>query len=793
MLVIRTLLAILVSVPALSGAEPRIIPQPQYFEALTGGVAAGAGSSVRIVFGPAGAAGPKMKLAGAIVAAELKKYGIGAGAGGGAPAIHIWNYAAGKPGARLNLLDRRTLTEPGYFGQGYVITTSDDSVWVIGASEQGALLGTMSLLQLIRPAADGIRIEGAYIRDYPDFEFRLASDWLMNGEVNRWSLDRAQGPEAFRKLMKQRIDRSLRYKVNMALVDGFGWGLKERFEGYSELMLDLNRYARARGIRLMFGGYGASYGIAYQTGPIYEEGAYLGEVFRNRESYPDGPTYQCLGFDRGKTGVDASILGSCRGNERLNALKAEELRRFVEAVEPGALYIHHEDFGNFRRMEKVWQKRCARCRARWPNDALAAADGGAGGLANGYAALIRAVNSVQSAATGYDAARDCEIVLISPVYSPDSPDSEDWSNALELWKNIGEQLPRSANVQVGFREVFPQRYGRVRWSDHFNQAMMNAGLDLGLFLYFAGGSDDWVTDYPLTGVPAMNAMFRGATTIYNGTGDFYKEPMEIISAEYSWNTRSAGFFADPATHQETVPTWRRYIFRENQPEEVFGAGGLYELTCKRLYGPEAGPIMADYYRASAYLPDTPLTEAQAELGTGYLPMSWNRIYATPSHWRHLALDAKTWGPAITNDRYLEVMRRLNLDRAELHRRLARRWRLGEELNERGAATIEKALAAGPRAEAVDDLRFLAAALRVCRPLMEALAEYHAGLEGYFSGGNRPGAKAVLARALEKAQAAQKAAAEAFPHPVDPVGGDVGAIRRYADALPAAIETILGES
>ena len=82
--------------------------------------------------------------------------------------------------------------------------------------------------------------------------------------------------------------------------------------------------------------------------------------------------------------------------------------------------------------------------------------------------------------------------------------------------------------------------------------MKEAGLKLGLFLFFAGGADDWLSDYPLSGVPAMNALFRGARTIYNFTGDFHREPMEILSAEYSWNSRSAGFFTDPLRYDEAI-------------------------------------------------------------------------------------------------------------------------------------------------------------------------------------------------------------------------------------------------
>ena len=82
--------------------------------------------------------------------------------------------------------------------------------------------------------------------------------------------------------------------------------------------------------------------------------------------------------------------------------------------------------------------------------------------------------------------------------------------------------------------------------------MRSAGSTLNIFLFFAGGADRFITDYPLTGAPAMNALFAGARSMYNASGDFYQEPMELINAEYSWNIRSTGFFKIPVT-----PTERR--------------------------------------------------------------------------------------------------------------------------------------------------------------------------------------------------------------------------------------------
>jgi hypothetical protein len=773
--------------------EVRILPTPQYLEVRSDpSIATDRGVEI-VLASPHSAGNAKLKLAAAWLQNALRKQSASAkvnttGKAAGAT-IYLWDWSQGtNPAVRLNLLDKQTLSDTSYWGQSYVIRTDGSAVWAIGSSDQGVLWAATTIAQSLQHGPGGIQIPALYVRDYPDFQFRAAADWVLNGEVNRWSMERGQGIEAYRKLCERKLDLAFRYKINMVLIDGFGWGLKQRFSGYAELMRGLNAYARERGIHLLYGGYGASYGIAYQTGPIYEEGAYLGEVFKNRESYPDGPTYQCLGFTRGKKGVDASILGSCRSNEELNRRKGEELRQFVAAVEPGALYIHHEDFGNYRNTAQIWLKRCERCRKRWPNDSLAAEDGGAGGLANGYAALVRAINSVKNPADGYDAARDCRIILISPVYHPDSAASDDWAAALELWRNIGKLLPRSHNVEAGFREVFPQKYGGRRWTEQFNTAMRNAGLDLGMFLYFAGGADDWSSDYPLTGVPAMNALFRGATTIYNGTGDFYREPMELVSAEYSWNTRSNGFYMNPMREDETRDIWRRYIFQENQPSALFGPGKLFEQACTLLYGPQAAAPMAAYYRESVSLPDREIAGSNAASDNGYLPMGWNRIHAVLDHWRDLALDSKTWGAQISNERYAEVFARMNIDLKELHRRLARRWNAGLELNRKGAADVRNALAANPSVDSIEDLRFLETGFRVYEPLMEALANYHAGLEAYFENPrNAANAKMRLRDALAKARQVQQSVSQAFPHVVDPIGGDVGAVRHYTDLLVRSIE------
>ena len=463
------------------------------------------------------------------------------------------------------------------------------------------------------------------------------------------------------------------------------------------------------------------------------------------------------------------------------------------------LYIHHEDFGGFEGTETAWRDRCDRCRRRWPDDSLAASTGGAGGLAYGYSALVRAVNRVKNSESGYDASRDCQIILISPVYLPDSPKADDWAEVLELWKNVGLQLPRVNNVQAGFREVFPQYHGSERWTERYASVMRAAGVDLGMFMFFSGGADRFMTDYPLSGNPAMNRLFDGAKTIYNATGDFYQEPMEILNAEYSWNVRSTGFSRLPLTYEDATATWRKNMYQENQPPEIFGADGIYHLICEKLYGPKAGPEMAKYYQESAYLPESSALSVKAEeryyynRPQNYTPFTWDRAYAAPSHWRHLLEDSNTWGGEFIDERYAAKVADLEFGRSELHRRLARRWKIVADLNNKGRRHVQNALAADPRNEAITNLQFLQNVLSTDQPLTEALATFHVSLQAIHSGKTvDANVRRDLQSALSRARQASAMAEKSFPRPIDPVGGEIGALRKLSAQLATAIETTLKE-
>ena len=236
-------------------ATVRVIPTPQYCEPANESLKLIRGRPVAVVLGPA--ADEKLKLAADFLRHDLEQADrslqIGVQAGSGAkPAgvdIHLWDYSVDRnPHVILNFLDREVLTDPNHYGQSYVIRTPNaKSLWVVGATSEGVLLGAMSVLQLVQKISEGVEVEGVYIRDYPEFRFRAAADWLLMVEVNRWALDWGQGIEGYGRLCEQKLDEALRFKINMVVFDGFGWGLDQRFAGYGALMRRLNQYATGAG------------------------------------------------------------------------------------------------------------------------------------------------------------------------------------------------------------------------------------------------------------------------------------------------------------------------------------------------------------------------------------------------------------------------------------------------------------------------------------------------------------------------------------------------------------------
>ena len=300
--------------------------------------------------------------------------------------------------------------------QGYAIRSAAASPVVLYAcSSAGLLHAVATLLQLVRADDGDLLLENVEVKDWPEFEYR-GNNWLLGNELYGWSYDRGDGLKAYEKRIVRKLDLCVLYKINLIGFDGFGWN-PERFPGYGPLMRRLASAARLRGIKLEFGGYGSGYGL---------RAAYDGRIFRNRKGYPDGPVYACCGMPGIKHTETSRTMGTCLGNRALLKLKQKELIEFVRRVEPGMLYIHNVDAMGIKESTEVWRLRCPACRKKWPSDEVVAEDGMAGAFASFYDALAKAVNGVRNQKSGYDAARDCLLMMVSPAYTSLEESDREW-------------------------------------------------------------------------------------------------------------------------------------------------------------------------------------------------------------------------------------------------------------------------------------------------------------------------------------------------------------------------------
>lgn len=706
-------------IPVTLWAAPVVIPTPQSLDHRPGVIVFRKSQPLVIVSSQRGS--PPVRAAVDLIARELPgwKIEIAETPPSDRPSVVFRNCESQGPpvaaGCAEAVLDPRL-----HFGQSYLLETHGNQVRIAGATATGVLYGAATLAQLFEPDGEGVRIAGIIIRDFPSFRYRAASDWLLRAELNRWAYDWGDGEAAYMARIRRKLDFCTRFKINMVMFDGFGWS-PNRTPGYAPMMRALNAYARDRGIKLMFAGFGANFDPR-KVEPEF----HIGSILLNRRSYPHGPVYSCFG--EGRT-PDHPTYGTCRSNAALQAEIAREFETFVRAVEPGALYIHHEDTGRYETTQARWSARCEECRRRWPDPDFAAAEGGAGAMAHGYRNILEAVQRVSNRDSGYNAARDCTVVFISPPYGVDSERSGmgsgradaalNWNKTLEFWSNVLVRMPETPNLEIGFREIFTGSGGR-QWMDAYRERMVVRKLSPNVFLFFLGGADQYSNgsfNYPFTGSSVMNRLFDGAETIYNFNGGLHQEPQQVINAEYSWNSHAPGSFA-PSTYDDGVRRWHALMKNEEMPQAVAGPTGLFSQACARVYGPGAGAALADYFSFAE------------ERTAGELPEFYpHKVYPLVVLWRYLEGDRTYWdqSPSILEQRALET---LKISRQELQRRLAALWLQTAAVNEKA----EKFLAAvSGAADLREDARQDVERLRLCNQagmrIARLLAAYHAGLSG----------------------------------------------------------------
>ena len=539
--------------------------------------------------------------------------------------------------AGLDAEDLATFEQPNGAEQGYVIRPAADAsrpLRLVARDPQGLLYAAVTLAQLLRLEDGRIVARAPHIRDWPSFRYR-GNNWLLWVECGRWSYERGDGAAAYAERIERKLDFSLQHKINLLIFDGFGWN-PERFPGYGALARRCARYARERGIKLLVGGYGAGYGAGHR---------YDGHIFRNRHGYPDGELYDCYRF----VGRDrSSTFGTCLSNAELTALKQEELSRFVRAAEPGALYLHFLDIEDMAGHELSWSTRCPACRERWPNDALAAADGAAGGFAQLYDALCDAVFSVSNPETGYDASRDCIPILISPAYTVRTDSDAIWQSALRYWAAVSRSMRNVDNVQFGLREQFLSEDGATYRLQELRRVLDAEGRGHATCAVVFAGADGNENDHLYSANPVLSKYYLGVDTVLNASGHAYQEPLQMLNAEYGWRATDNPWFDEQvaATRDAAIKRYDEYLYGLRRPAGIFGPEGFLEAACRRLYGPEAGARMASVSRLVtedgeppvAYLFHTAFLHTDAQWARDH-PSERARRWST--RWRRIAAVTET--------------------------------------------------------------------------------------------------------------------------------------------------------
>lgn len=479
--------------------------------------------------------------------------------------------------------------------EAYILESSVDEMCVrlIAKSIAGIRNAAMTLRQLVKINNNVIVIPEVKIYDYPDTGLRIASRWLLCAEACRWSYDWGQGREKTLLCYKNKIDFCMYNKINAVFFDGFSWNT-DKYPEYAADMRMLNHYARLRGVKLIFGGHGIGVGGCGKDAMLseaHDSPRGLGGDY-NRESYPNGEKYPCSGNN--PANLETRFNGTCRSNEELNKIKKQNLIDYVRAIEPGALYIHHEDQNLFyEEGQKVfWDLRCPECRKKWPDDRLEKLGGGASALAHGYDVFCEALKEVNNPGMNYEAIRDCTLLFCSPAYGSVDESNRIWNKTVELWTNISREMKYHENVFFGFREQFRRKdNGKLRIKE-IAKSLKEKGKGHGIFLFAVGGADLYCNDALYSATPVLNKAFEGADAIFNFSGIVFQEPQELLNVEFCWNLNSKVCSEMIPSRDESLTLYRNFAYKRYIPAAL---PGFLENCCAYLYGTEASVFLKKFY------------------------------------------------------------------------------------------------------------------------------------------------------------------------------------------------------
>ena len=481
--------------------------------------------------------------------------------------------------------------------QEYRLSVTPSNVVASASSDAGFIYASMTLLQLAERRGAEWAIPLCAVSDRPAFSTR-GINWNLFVECRGWSQDQLDGEEAFLRRSVAALDLMARFKLNAVLVDGTGWN-PERFPGYGRLMRRLGAEARRRGIATGFVGYSAGYGAQYFS--------WDGPKFTNLNER--GEAFLCFGSARKP---EPGKSGTCLTDAKLNAAKVANLKAFVDAVDPGFLYIHGSDVNRRDDCEKQWKSRCAACRARWPSDDTLAPDGMAGAFADLYDRLYEGAGNGR-----------CVFHFVSPNYTYWSEDDDEWRYHCEYFAALTKCL-RNKCLRVMLREQYLCADGTPR----FGMLRDAVGPEAKLSAISFTGCDGFYNSHLFSADVALARLWKGLDDVIVASGSAYQEPRQVAIAEYLWNPEGSPYRIDiPEDAGKFSAFYERLVACEERPEAVFGEGGLLGEACRRLYGPVAGPEIARVEHPREY-PILPLTSKWmpgfyfAELYEGFKKLYW---------------------------------------------------------------------------------------------------------------------------------------------------------------------------
>jgi hypothetical protein len=472
--------------------------------------------------------------------------------------------------------------------QAYVIRsrgTPQSMVWIIGASPLGTYYGATTLVQLLTTPQPGhVVLPPVEVCDYPDIPFRMSADWVLQWDWEVNGYDWGDGLPAFLDRCRRKIDFCARFKVNRVRFLGGrispGSGPQaERYERVKRFALELNRYARRKGVALQYSS--SSWGVDYFNWGLSCPKPWI----LNRESYPDGPVYACVG----------GTTGGCFSNEALIDAIAARHKQLVRDIEPSSIYLHQIDAATYNELVGIWKTRCPRCRARFPDDEPASARGYAAAVAHLYNRIVTELKSVANSRSGYDAARDLEIVFASPGYSYATESDADWDNDRKYFAEIGRQLTDRQHVQITFREQYRRLDDRCLRFEEMAASLDDVGWPQAPFIFAVQGGGFIDGYHMFVSSPVLTGINRGAATLYNANGHVHSELQVLANVNFAWNLDAPGS-VDPVSLPGTSLQAEAVMYALGQRHSEYLYGPFLESACKTLYGDRAAPSLVALFR-----------------------------------------------------------------------------------------------------------------------------------------------------------------------------------------------------